>query len=349
MEGFVSDEAAVVDAVAAGGLEEEGTEADQSPGGDAVFQADIAGPVVVDVGQLSETASQVLGEGADELLPGVYDELFDGFLHLAADHPGDGLGLGNLELIPFPAHGFHEDGQVQLAPAGNEELVGGSGGFHAEADVGAELPQQPLVEVAGGAVFTFPAHHWGGVDAEGHLDGGFLDGDGGHGFGEFGVGDGVADAEVAGAGYGHDAAGGGLFHLVTFQAVKNEDTVQVAGAGVSFTLDAGDGSAGPEGAAGNPSDADGAEVIVVVQGSHQHLQRGGRVARRGRNGVENRLEQGLHVPARLGRVGDGDSLAGRSVEDGEVQLVGIGGQLQEEVLDQLGNLVQPGPGGGQSC
>ena len=78
--------------------------------------------------------------------------------------------LRDLQLVPFPAHLFDQHGQVQLAAAGHEETVGAVGFLDAQRDVGLELFEQALAQVARREEFALPAGEGAVVDGEGHLD-----------------------------------------------------------------------------------------------------------------------------------------------------------------------------------
>ena len=83
---------------------------------------------------------------------------------------------------------------------------------------------------------------------------------------------------------------------------------------------------------------------VVVEGGDQHLRRSLRIDVRRRHLAHDGLEERTEVGRELSRIGlgAGAPLAGDGVEDRELELVGIGGQLQEEILQALHRLVNAG-------
>ncbi len=85
-------------------------------------------------------------------------DFFKGFqglavLTLAEDH----FRARDLEFIAFPAHGFDQDRQVQLAAAGDQESIGALGFGHSQGDIVAQLFEQALAQLARGAPVAFPA------------------------------------------------------------------------------------------------------------------------------------------------------------------------------------------------
>ena len=97
-----------------------------------------------------------------------------------------------------------------------------------------------------------------------------------------------------------------------------------------------------QGASEHPSYSYLPQVVVEVQGGDQHLQGAGGVHRRGRYVLQDGVEQGTHVPWPILQPGQGVSAPRRGVEDGEVELGGVGGQVEEQVLDGANRLLNPG-------
>ena len=69
----------------------------------------------------------------------------------------DDFRLRDLQFVAFAPHGFDQDGQMQLAPARNAELVGGVGVFDAQGDIGLKFFHQPLAQLAGRGPLAFAA------------------------------------------------------------------------------------------------------------------------------------------------------------------------------------------------
>jgi len=79
----------------------------------------------------------------------------------------------------------------------------------------------------------------------------------------------------------------------------------------------------------NAADGDTADEFIVVDGGNQHLEGCVQVHFRGGDVVQDRLKQGLQVGARHVRVFGCDASAGRTEQDGRIQLFFIGIQIQQ--------------------
>ncbi len=81
-----------------------------------------------------------------------------------------------------------------------------------------------------------------------------------------------------------------------------------------------------DGAAGDAADAEAAEVVVVVDGRDQHLERRFGVAGRRRYGLEDGVEQRLQGGALVLEVAHGDALRGDGEQGREVELLVVGAE-----------------------
>jgi hypothetical protein len=94
----------------------------------------------------------------------------------------------------------------------------------------------------------------------------------------------------------------------------------------------------------DPADGEAPEVGRGVEVGHDGLQRGvGVVVGRG-DAVEDGLEQRLEVGALHALLGGGPAGPGVGVEDREVDLVLVGVEVEEELLDLVDDLVDAGVG-----
>ncbi len=108
----------VVEHAGAPGLGHElGPEPDEAPGRHPVVHADPSGPVVDHLDQGPLAQGHQLGDHAQVVVGDVDGHPLHGLVELPVDLPGDHLGLAHGELEPLPAHGLHQHGQLQLAPA----------------------------------------------------------------------------------------------------------------------------------------------------------------------------------------------------------------------------------------
>jgi len=92
--------------------------------------------------------------------------------------------------------------------------------------------------------------------------------------------------------------------------------------------------AGTKPAAANLAEGDPAYVIAVIQIRRQELEALSLLRARRRNVFDNHLEQGAHIPARLGRILHGETLLGAGEDKGEIQLL-IGRAQGNEELEDL--------------
>ena len=89
------------------------------------------------------------------------------------------------------------------------------------------------------------------------------------------------------------------------------------------------------------SDGDSPQVVAGIEVGDQQLQRGVRIAGRGRHLLGDGVEQGPQVAPRLGRVGTGGARLGIGVQHREINL-GVGGvEVDEQVVDLVEHLGRP--------
>ena len=293
-------------------------------------------PVVLLVGDLDGVGpapSQGLADGADVLLGDIDREVLDGLHLLAVDLLDDHLGAGDRELIALPPHGLDQHREVELATAADHELVGGVGLLDPQPKVDVELLEEAGAELARGAELPLTAGEGRVVDAEGHPHRGLLDGDSRQRVGVVGIGQGVADRHLVEPGQHHDVAGLGGFDRLHVEAAVEHDLGHL---GPQHTLLAQhrDGVARAHLAAGDPADREAPGVVVPAEVGDQRLEAALLQHRRGDvvdDGLQQRLQAVGHALGPEARA----PLAGDGVDHRDVQLVGILGQLQEEVVGGL--------------
>ena len=89
------------------------------------------------------------------------------------------------------------------------------------------------------------------------------------------------------------------------------------------------------------TDRDAAEIVAGVEVGDQHLQRGVRVSPRRRHAVDDGVEERPQV---LARFADGHARragAGAGVDHGELDLLFVGVEVDEEVVDLVEDLLRP--------
>ena len=187
------------------------------------------------------------------------------------------------------------------------------------------------------------------VDAELHGERRLVDADAGKRRRIHEVQDRVADLDVGKAGDHDDVAGRGFGDLDPLDPLEHVDL-----AGLPL-LD--DRAVGPHGgeldrpretSRKDAADRQPPEVVGVVDVGHDHLE--GRLADdRRRNVRQDRVEKRLQVSRGRLRVLRGEAEAARAVEDLELEVMLLGRQRQEEVVDLLLHLERPARRPGRSC
>ena len=344
LELTVVAEGAVEDAGAGGERQEQAAEADQAAAGHDEGEAHPALAVRLHVGHLAAAQAQLLHDGALVLLFHVGHDVFVGFLLLAVHLAHDHLRAAHGQLEAFTAHVLDQHRQVQLATAGDAELVGAAGFFHAQGHVVLELRFQALADLAAGDELAVLAGERRGVDVEHHAHGGLVHGQRRQGFHLVGVAQGVGDIQRVHAGDADDVAGAGFRHVHPVEAVVAHDLQDAAVTHLAFAVDDLDRGVGFDFAALDAADADHAQVAVVVQRGNLHLEQAVLFHFRRRYAVDDGLEQEGHVVAELVRFRAGHAVEGGGVDHREVELLVAGAEGVEQVEHLVDDPVRTGAG-----
>ena len=234
---------------------------------------------------------------------------------------------------------------MHFAPPGHVEGIRSLLG-DVEGNVLEKLLFQPVAEVPGGDELALLACEGGIVDGEGHFDGGVGDFHKGQRLHALRSAQGTADGDICHTGQRHDLTGVSLLDGVLAQAVELVQRHDLALGFHIRVMEVADGDLliDLDGAPLHPADGDTADVVVIVDGRDQQLQRRGVVALRGGNIVDDGLEQGGQVGARLvGAVGSRTLTAGAE-HGGAVELLVGGVQIQQQLQHLVHDLMHPGVG-----
>ena len=236
------------------------------------------------------------------------------------------------KLEAFAAHGLDEDAELELAAARDLERVIVVRGGDADGDVGFRLALQPVADDAALHLVAVLAGIRAVVDREAHGERRRVDRARGHGLGHRGAADGIGDGGLGEARDGDDVARFRAVHGHALQPAEGEHLGRAAG----FHLGAGDvqrfdGHVDVQPPALNPARQDASQERVAVKQGGEHLE----LAVGGQAGlghvVDDLLEQGRQVARAhvvcLARV----AVAPRRVEHGEVELLVIGLERQEQL------------------
>ena len=250
--------------------------------------------------------------------------------------------LGHLELVALTAHGFDQYGQMQLAAAGYLERLGGLGVLDAQRYVGLHLLEQTRAQMAAGYELAFTTGHRRIVDREGHRHGRVFDLDKRQRLSVIHIAQRVADGNIIEAAYGHYIAHLGLSAVDALQTIELEQTSQTSGnAYGSLIVMATHGHlTGLYGAALYAADTYTANVFVIVDRRHQHLERRFGIALRRRYVLQYAVKQRLHIGTGLMPVQRGGAVAAGGEYNRAVELLVVCVQLQQQHTRLIHNLVR---------
>ena len=165
----------MIDKTAAGGSGEEfGLEADQAARRYHILQSHPALTVGLHVQQVALARAELFHDATLVLAFHVHGQQLIRLVLLAADFFNNDLRARYAEFIALAPHVLYQYAQVQLAAAGDAELVGAAGIFHAQRHVGDELALQALAYLAAGDVLAILAGERRIVHLERHGDRGLI-------------------------------------------------------------------------------------------------------------------------------------------------------------------------------
>ena len=262
--------------------------------------------------------------------------------------PGDG------ELEPLAPHLLDEDRELELAPAADLERVAGLGRADLDRDVAEDLAIETRLDLATGDVAAFPTAQRRGVHAEGHPEGGGVDVQPRQRPRIGRIGDRVADRHLRQPGNRDDVARPCLFEVDPVDAVGRLERghrpgkrhgptgLDCARGVVGLLADDADPLAEPQGAVPDPADGHPPHVLVRHQVGHEELQRVALVVGRRRRHCDERVEQWPKVCSRRVERAGGGARLGVRVEDRELDLVLVGPQVDEQLVDLVEDLRRTG-------
>ena len=318
--------------------EELGAEADQPAGGDQVLHPHPAGAVVDHLLHPPLAQREQLGDDADVLLGGVDAHPLDRLVALAVDLPGHDLRLADGQLEALAAHQLDQDRQRELAAALDLPHVGTLGLGDPQRDVADQLALQPRLDLGGGQVLAVLAGQRRAVDPDRHRQRRLVDGDDRQRLRVLGVGERVADGDLADPRHRDDVAGRGLGGV---DAIQRLGHVQL---GDPHPLDRpvraapGDGLAAPDRPVAHAADRDPPDVRGGVEVGDVGLQRVLGVVLGCGHVLDQQVEQRLEVGARVVDVERRLARLGVGVDDREVDLRLVGVEVEEQLVDLIDDL-----------
>ncbi len=305
-------------------------EPDEAPGRHEVLDAD---PAVAVVDQLLHPPLA----GGQELLHRPQVVVGDEDRHalhrlaeLPVDLPGHHLGLAHGELEPLPPHRLDEHGQLELAPA--LDLPGVGPGGPALHQPGGEL---------GAAALAGQRRR---VDPDGHRQAGLVDADDGQRPGVDRVGQGLADGDVGEPGHGDDLSRPGRLGGDAMESLGDEQLGDLHPLDLPVGPAPGHHLAAGDGPLADPAHGQAAEIGGAVEVGHQGLEWVPVLVGGGGDALHQQLEEGLQRrPLQLG-VERRPAVPGVGIDDGELDLVVVGVEVEEQLVDLVDHMGHTGVG-----
>ena len=155
------------------------------------------------------------------------------------------------------------------------------------------------------------------------------------------VGDGFADGDVLDAGEADDVAGGGVGDVDAAQALEGEELRHLRLLHPAVELADRNRIADFDPAVEHAPDGDASQVVAGVEVGHEHLQRRLGIAPRRRHAVDDDVEERPQILARLVHFHARRPGPGAGVDDGEVDLLVVGVEIDEEVVDLVEDFLRP--------
>ena len=274
------------------------------------------------------------------LLFNVQRYVFERLLFTAIDFAEDNFRTGNRHLETFTTHVLNQNRQVQLTTTRNAECISVFGFFNAQRNVVHQLFVQAVKDLTRGNELTFFTTERRGVDVEEHGYGWFINGQGWQRFDVLRIADGVGDVQFTQTGDSDDVARFSDVALDTLKTQVSQHFTDFTVTGFPFAIDDSDLLVRLHFTALDTTNADYANIVVVVELRDLHLQGAFQVNVWRRNAVNNRLVQRSHVFRHVFVIQTGDTVQRRRINDREVQLFVGRVEVNEQVEDLVNNPVR---------
>ncbi len=199
-----------------------------------------------------------------------------------------------------------------------------------------QLAFQAFADLAAGDVLAVPAGQRRGIDQEIHGQRGLVHFQQRQAF-RFGrIAEGDTDGHFFDAIDQHDVPGLGFFDNGTLEALEHQHLIDPGHLRLAIrALHDGNLLAGADASVRYPTDADSADETGIVKRADLQLQRRIGIGVAHPDMLQDRVEQGTHVRARLAQVESGITVQGRSVNNREIELF-LG---RAELVEQIEGLV----------
>ena len=227
---------------------------------------------------------------------------------------------------------------MQLAAAGHLISIGAIGFFHAQCYVGFCFLKQAVTDMTAGYIFALLAGKGAVIYIEHHGQSGLVNLDALQCFRVILISNGFTDFCILQAHQGYDVASLSLFHLNTLQALVCIEATNLTRTHLVLVHQS-HGFTIMNGTTHNATYYNTADKVIIVQSIYQHLQRCFGINIGSGDIFQNNLEQGLQIIIVILHIQLSNSVAGRCIYYGELQLVLISIQLNEQVQHLVHNLL----------
>src|SRR5690606_27649618 len=283
-------------------------EADQPARRNAVLEAHAAAAVRDHVHELAASLREPAHDRALMLLVEIARDELPRLVNLAVDAALDRRGTRHRELVALAPHRLDQHRQMQLAAARDAEPIRVVGLLDAQRDVVLGFLLEPGTNLAAREVLAFASGERRLVDLEGHRDRRLVDLERRQAVRMAARADRVRDAEILDPAEHDDVAGRGRLDALALEAVEAVELAEGRVLDAAVAADERDRRARGRDAAGDPTDAEHADVRVVVEARNLKLQRAVERDLRRRNVLDDRLEQRGHVARPDVRIAAGEAL-----------------------------------------
>ncbi len=261
-----------------------------------------------------------------------------GSCRLAVDLADHDLRLADRELEALAAHGLDEHRELQLAPALDLPRVGALGREHPQRHVADQLLLQPVLDLARGELLAVLTGEHRRVDADRHREARLVDDERRQGSGIVDVGEGLADRDLRNAGDRDDVARAGLFRGNAVERVGEEELDDLHPLDRAVDAAPRDLLALAHLSVAHAAQREAAEVRRRVEVRDDRLERDALVVLGRGDALEDQLAQRLEVAALDLGVERRPARARVGVDDRELDLVLVGAEIDEELVDLVDDL-----------
>ena len=323
--------------------------ADQATRGNAEGHPGLAAAGGLHVDQFAAALAELLDDDAGIVLVDVDLHLLDRLKPLAGggigpeDHPGP----ADRQLESFAPHRLDQHAELQLAAAGDLELVLVLRFAHADGDVAFGFPQQAGADHPARHLVALAPGKRRIVDRDAHRQGRRIDGERCDRRRHRWLADGIRHRGLGQAGDGDDVARRGLLDRHALQPAEGEQLGQTRLLDDPPVLaERLDRHVEPRPAGVDPPGEHAAQIGIVFEGGRQHGEGRARVAGRRRHVADDQVEERRHVAALLGvEIRHRPAFLARSEKRREVELLVAGAergkQVKHQVMDNMRPRVRP--------